>query len=517
MLDISDKQRLQIIETLLSNRQISEESEALSGSLKDFIVAAWHTLKPDDEFIDNWHLDAYCEYLEAISKRELHRLQIWVPPVSMKTLVVNVMWPAWEWTREPNMRYICASYSEPLAALIAADARTVLRSDWYQERWGQKFEFTSESILHLANDRGGTRLSVSPEGKVTGRHANRIIVDDPIKPSDAEATSRATLEGTNRWWDSTLSSRGIPNDHARILVMQRLHENDLAAHLLEKGYYEVLCLPERYEKAHPFAWERDPRSEGDLLWPEFRDEESSEEMAREMLSFRRAAQMQQRPATMEGEILKRHWWRFYNPRLFTDGKLKERRPKFRMVVVSVDTPLKDRESNDLIAVQAWGIVGGDRYLLDLWKGHANFSQAKSQILRISRDVRKMFPNSAHHVLIENAGYGVELIQELKREIPGVTKISRGGDGDKVLRAESASADLESGNCYLPGFRLGADEYSLPDEARCPADVVDFIDSCAVFPNGRHDDDVDAWSQCMNWLRTRSVSPMRRSSPFRRRR
>jgi predicted phage terminase large subunit-like protein len=202
--------------------------------------------------------------------------------------------------------------------------------------------------------------------------------------------------------------------------------------------------------------------------------------------------------------------------LFRDEKLKDRRPKFRSLVISVDTPLKDKESNDLVAIQAWGVAGADRYLIDLWKGHANFSQAKSQILRMARDTRKMFPHCAHHVLIENAGYGVELIQELKREVSGVVKVSRGGDGDKILRAESAASDLESGNCFLPGYRLGSDEYSMPDEARSPADIIDFIDSCALFPNGRNDDDIDAWSQCMNWLRSRTVAPVRTSSPFRRR-
>jgi len=223
--------------------------------------------------------------------------------------------------------------------------------------------------------------------------------------------------------------------------------------------------------------------------------------------------MQQRPAAREGEILKRHWWRFYHPDLFTKDVLKERRPMFRVVVISVDTPQKDKESNDLIAIQAWGVTGADRYLIDARKGHMNFNQAKRAVKEMSRHVRHLFPHARHHVIIENAAYGVELIEELKREVTGVVKISRGADGDKVLRAEAAAAELESGNCFLPGYREGSDEYSLPDERRCPAFVTDFIDSCAIFPNGRHDDDVDAWSQCMNWLRARSSKPSRTWSSF----
>jgi phage terminase large subunit-like protein len=237
-------------------------------------------------------------------------------------------------------------------------------------------------------------------------------------------------------------------------------------------------------------------------------------LAKDMLTHRAAGQLQQRPAAREGEILKRHWWRFYDPKLFRDEKLKTRRPKFRVVVQSVDTPLKDKESNDLVAIQAWGGVKADKYLLDLKKGHMNYSQAKRAVLEQAKYVRKLYPHSAHYILIENAGYGVELVLELKREITGVVKVSRGGDGDKILRAESACADLESGNCYLPGFRMGSDEFSMPDETRCPADIVDFVDSCAIFPNGRNDDDVDAWSQCMNWLRARTTGQARTFSSFR---
>jgi len=147
----------------------------------------------------------------------------------------------------------------------------------------------------------------------------------------------------------------------------------------------------------------------------------------------------------------------------------------------------------------------------------NFSQARRAVVEMSKYVRRMFPHAAHNILIENAAYGVELIEDLKREIPGVIKLSRGADGDKVVRAEAASDVLESGNCFLPGYREGADEYSLPDERRCPAFVTDFVDSCAMFPNGKHDDDVDAWSQCMNWLRSKQTAQARTWSSFKPRR
>jgi predicted phage terminase large subunit-like protein len=314
--------------------------------------------------------------------------------------------------------------------------------------------------------------------------------------------------------------------------MQRLHENDLAGHAAELEDWTVLCLPERFETGHPYAWrgERvhpavaekmsgtelaygDPRDEGELIWPGHRDERQSEALARSLTSYRAAGQLQQRPAAREGQILKVSWWRFYDPRI-RERETWAELPNFGMVVISADTPLKDKESNDLVAIQCYGIRGADRYLLDLRKGHMNYPSAKRAIKEMAQWARRHWPRCPHYVLIENAGYGPELIVDLKREITGVTKIDPGKDGDKEIRAESASDALESGNVFLPGF--GPPAHPIFDEARTPADVSDFVFSCSQFPFAIHDDDVDAWSQVMNWLRGRTATPMRTSSSMKRR-
>ena len=519
-MSLTDFQLERVLDAEIDRRKAEEETESLSLSLKDFVPEAWKVLKPAEPYHHNWHIEAVCEHLEAVSRGEIRRLQVWIPRATMKSLNVSIFWPAWEWTHTPWLRFWTASYELGLAGRLAGKSRDLMISDWYQARWSESFGLLKEGERYYSNDKGGTRLATAPGSTALGEHGHRIVIDDAINAAAADATSRSVLEATNEWYDATVQgSKADPKNSAEVIVMQRLHENDLAAHAYEKAPedWTILCLPERFEGGHPFAYRRDPRSEGELLWPSHRDEKASAALAKGLGSHRAAGQMQQRPGAREGEILKRHWWRFYDPKLFRDDKLKERRPRFRVVVQSVDTPLKDKESNDLVAIQAWGVVGADRYLLDLKKGHMSFSQAKRAILEQARYVRKLSPHSAHYILIENAGYGVELIQELKREVGGVTKITRGGVGDKVLRAESAASDLESGNCFLPGFRLGSDEYSMPDETRSPADTIDFIDSCAIFPNGRNDDDVDAWSQTMNWLRGRSVAPARAMSPFKRRR
>lgn len=517
---LDPQERLQLLYAERDRRRIDEEREQLALSLKDFVTQAWHVLKPAEPYHHNWHLDAIAEHLEAVSAGEIRRLQIWVPRASMKSMNVSIFWPAWEWTRDPWLRYWTASYELGLAGRLAGRSRDLMASDWFQARWGDLFTLLKEGERYYSNDKGGTRLATAPGSTALGEHGHRIIIDDAINAAAADATSRVVLEATNEWYDATVQgSKADPKRAAEVIIMQRLHENDLAAHALAKqaGAWEVLCLPERFESNHPYAWKSDPRSEGDLLWPSYRGEEESQALAHALGSHRAAGQMQQRPAAREGEILKRHWWRFYDPKLFVDEALKNRRPRFTIIVQTIDCPQKDKESNDLVAMQLWGVIGADRYLLDLKKGHMNYGQAKRAIMEQARYGRTLYPNAAHHVLIETGGYGADLADELKRELSGIHKLSHAREGDKILRAESAAAELESGNHFLPGYRQGADEYSMPDEMRTPADVVDFIDSCAIFPNGLHDDDVDAWSQGINWIRGRAHAPARSWSAFKIRR
>lgn len=530
---------LEALRRARDERRAQEDRERLSASYLDFVREAWHTVKPHEPFLPNWHLHAITCHLEAVSRGEIHRLQIWIPPGTMKTGAVTVYWHPWEWTTRPWLRYFTASYEQHLIGRFSLDAQTVVKSEWYQRRWGDKFKLVLDAATYWKNDQGGSRFATTPKSVGTGEHGHRIIIDDPVPARAAEGDTsfdlKAALTEANEWYDSTVSSRFIDTPsllHARVLVMQRLHQDDLAAHMLEQEEWTILCLPERFEEGHPYAWrgERihpavrdrlppelcngDPRSEGELLWPARRSEEASRALARQLGTLRASGQLQQLPAQREGNLLKRDWWRFYDPRIRSQERWSSL-PKLGMVIVSVDTPLKDTEHSDFVAVQVWGIRGADRYLLDLYKGHANYPSAKRKVIEMARWARKHWRNCRHFVLIENAGYGVELIQDLKRELTGVTKIVPGKDGDKIARAEAASDALESGNCFLPGY--GPPWQPAYDETRTPAEVADFIASLAIFPHGQHDDDVDAWSQCMNWLRARTTTPARGSSILLRRR
>jgi len=520
------------------DRKVSEEAEWLGQSLGAFVKAAWPHVKKHEQYRHNWHLDAINVHLEAVSAGEIHRLQIWVPPGSMKSLSVSVFWHAWEWTTRPWLRYWSASYETRLAGRLSAMSRDLMMELWYQERWGHLFDFNRDAEHYYGNNQGGTRLATSPDSSGTGEHGHRILIDDPINAKDADADSKSTLNEANKWFDSTVPSRGLDGvmtpdgrviDHARVIIMQRLHEDDLAAHALSIEPWVVLCIPERYYSGHPYAYrgqagrtskedlgsifgEGDPRAEDEILWPERRSEAASNALSKQ-LRHRSSGQLQQMPAPKEGQSLLRSWWRFYEPNLFSDVK---RRPHCTMVVQSVDCPLKDKQTNDMISIQAWGCKGADRYLIDIRTSHMSYSQAKRAVIEQAKYVRAMYPKARQKILIENGGYGPELIIDLKRILTGVEKIPAGLEGDKEIRADSAADDLQAGNVWLPGIGAGAD-VTLGPAGTVAKDIHDFIESCAVFPHGKHDDDVDAWSMAMNWLRSQIIIPGRTGSAFKRRR
>ena len=536
MTTISDSDLLSALRQGKEEAKAVEERERLRYSYADFIKEAWPALKKHEPFIHNWHLDALACHLEAVSRGEIHRLQIWIPPGTMKTGTVTVFWHPWEWTTRPWLRYFTASYEIHLVQRFSLDAQQVVKSPWYQARWPEACDFTLDAASYWKNTQGGSRFATTPKSTGTGEHGHRIVIDDPVPARAADNSAdllidlRTLLNQANEWYDGTASSRWIDNatmnfKHARVLVMQRLHENDLAAHMLDLGGddWTILCLPERFEEGHPYAWrgERihpavkphlppllqfgDPRAEGELIWPARRDERASRNLEAELGTFRAAGQLQQRPAPREGNLLKRDWWKFYDPR---HRGMPDKLPKFSRVVVSVDTPLKDKESSDNVAITAWGIHGSDRYLLDIDVGKMNYGRAKRRVTEMCRWSRKTWRHIHTVVLIENAGYGIELVEDLKRELDGipVQKISPGPLGDKVSRAEAASDVLESGHCWLPG--AGPPWLPVMDEARTPPDVNAFVHECATFPFALHDDSVDSWSQAMNWIRSKSASPAR---------
>lgn len=289
-------------------------TERARRSLHEFIRQAWHVVDPDP-FVDGIHIEAIAAHLEAVERGEIRNLIINIPPRHSKSMICGVLYPAWVWIDRPEMRWLCSSYAGNLSTRDSVKCRRLITSPWYQARWGDRFSLAGDQNLktRFDNDKGGYRYSTSVGGQTTGDGGDRIIVDDPhnVQQAESDVQRLSAIE----WWDGAMSSRGNnPKTVARIVVMQRLHEEDLTGHLLAQGGYEHLCIPAEYEPDHPFArvtsigWEDPRRKEGELLTPERFGKAEIEELHRRLGSLRATGQLQQRPAPKDGAFFRREWF-----------------------------------------------------------------------------------------------------------------------------------------------------------------------------------------------------------------
>jgi predicted phage terminase large subunit-like protein len=517
------------IERRRNGEQLAEEAARLAGDLRAFIRAAWHVVVPNT-FVPTWHVDALADHLQALYERDITRLVVTIPPGSLKSTIVSVIAPAWRWIAEPAERFVSASWSDEYSERDTRMSRQLIQSAWFRARF-DGFQLARDENLktRYSNDRGGYRRATHVGGG-TGARGGVLLLDDPHNAKEAQ--SEGQLQTARQWWGDTWSSR--LDDHPEragimAVIGQRISEQDLIGMLLEDPErWTHLCLPARFEPKHPYRYPAsivtrsgrellgDPRTtDGELLAPAYQTAERLTELATDMTAHVAAAQLQQRPAPREGALLKRGDWRFYDPTLSfyrRDGKFDRaqatklaERAKFTQIVHTWDTSLKDGADNDFVAGQVWGVAAADRYLLRVFKARLGLNGTIEAMRELAGWAHGIWPDLPHRILIETAANGPDAIAEMKARVDGVTPIK--AVGHKELRAAAATPALEAGNCYLPGFG-NADLSGYTD--RTPAAVQDFVESCSVFPNGAHDDDVDAWSQMVNWTRGHQHAPARTS-------
>jgi predicted phage terminase large subunit-like protein len=485
-------------------------AEKSRRSLASFVRYGWPILEPGTPLAWNWHIDAICLHLEAVTRGDIRRLLINIPPGHMKSLIVSVFWPAWEWLAEPEERSLMSSYSMDLASRDSVRCRDLITSDWYQEwfqpEWFLKGDQNVKS--YFENSRKGFRFSLSVGGRATGFRGGKVVVDDPLNAK--EQHSIPAREECTFWWDKVMSSR--LNDQRkgkRVIIMQRLHSDDLSGHVIAKKLgYDHLCLPSEYE-SRPEACEcetcqkggvtgigwRDPRTErGDLLFPEMFPPEVIAEAKRDLGSSDYAGQHQQRPSPTEGGILKRHWFRFWIPKDLEGSvaPVRTRMPdnswyEHPLVVIrplnemdelaqSWDMAFKDTLESDFVAGQVWARKGADKFLMDQVHGRMDFTVTCTAVENLSAAWPK-----ANAKLVEDKANGTAVIATLRSKVPGLIAIEP--EGGKVARTHAAAPEIESGNVYLP------------HPAIAPW-VEAFLTECTTFPNASHDDQVDAMTQML---------------------
>ncbi len=295
-------------------------------SLHEFVVQAWHVLEPAKDFVDNWHIKAICEHLEAVSAGKIKQLLINVPPGTMKSLCVNVFWPAWEWgpNHHAEKRFMFSSYNESLSKRDSLKCRTLILSEWYQRRWPVEISEDQNTKEKFSNSKQGWRMIGSIGGRGIGEHPDYQNADDPENVQQAESDQER--QNAIDWIDLTFSMRGVSRGVAKVIIMQRLHTQDVSGHVLSKGGWTHLCLPMRYElpelkqqadgskkltprmEPTPLGW-TDPRKKaGELLWPTLYPEEAVQMMEVNLGQYGTAGQLQQRPAPRGGGTFKRVWF-----------------------------------------------------------------------------------------------------------------------------------------------------------------------------------------------------------------
>lgn len=480
---------------------IELERELCKRSLVDYLRLAWPIVEPATEYTHGWHIDAIAEHLTAATNGEIRNLIINMPPRHMKSLLCAVFWFTWVWTFRPSSRWLFASYSAGLSIRDSVKCRRVIEHPWYQARFGNVYQLTGDQNQksRFENNKTGLRMATGVGGAATGEGGDFIVVDDPVKALDAH--SAAAREGANSWWDETMSTRGNnPATVVKVVIMQRLHEQDLTGHLIERmktdgQHYEHLCLPAEYERQEQqritaIGW-KDPRTEpGQLLWPERFGPAELKDLKGSLGSYGVAGQLQQRPAPDEGGIFKKVWWRYWRPLgvamppvqvQMADGSYVEIEPdelpvRFDEQIQSWDMSFKDTKSSDFVAGQVWGRKGANKYLLDFFLERADIVDSIAAILRLTGK----WPDAIGK-LVEDKANGPAVISMLKNRVTGMIPVDP--QGGKVVRAYAVQPQVEAGNVYLPHPAL----FGWVDTFRT---------SCAGFPNLAHDDDVDAMTQAL---------------------
>ena len=441
-----------------------------------FLRKAWPWISGGDMLSWNWHLDAIAEHLERIGRGELRRSLINLPPRNGKSKTVSVIWVAWMLGGDPTLNFVCVSYSNELSGKFARDCRAIIEAGWYREIFPGTILSRARTASHdFETTRGGGRLATSVGGSLTGRGGDIIILDDVIKPEDAN--SDTTRNSVNEWFKSTLASRLDDKQRGVIVcVMQRLHEHDVSGMLLEQGGWDQLSLPaiatcdETVMLARGGVWRR---REGDVLHPE--REPFGELMALKGLMGSAAfeAQYQQQPLPAEGNLFKAEWLCYFEPG--PDAQL------YGQVIQSWDTAIKLGPNNDFSVCITAVMQGKKVQITDVWRGRLEFPALERKAVELAR------LHKAGTIIIEDKASGQQLLQALGAgSYTGVPRpIGRNPEQDKYSRAAGVSSLVEAGQVLLPRVANWLD---------------DFRRELLAFPSSRHDDQVDALAQLLDWVR-----------------
>ena len=442
---------------MIKSNMTPEEIAENRLSLKSFTKTMFKARRGVD-LKDNWHQDEVCNALEKVVIGEIKRLIINIPPRSGKTEIAVVNFIAWCMGNFPDSEFIHASYSKRLASANTYSSRAIIQHEAFNEIFsGVSLSVDSKAKDEFRTDRGGVVYATGADGTITGYGAGKmrdyfggaIIIDDPHKAG--EANSELMRKNVIDWFCTTMESRKNSPDTPIIVIMQRLHEEDLSGFLLSGGNGE------EWEHIKIPAITEDEKS----FWPE---QFLIDDLIRlkKSNSYVFSGQMMQEPSPSGGGLFKREWWKYYNSA-----------PNYEYRMMYADTAMKTKEQNDYSVMQCWGKYKDDIYLIDQIRG----KWEAPELLATAKAFWNKHKNSHTSVLrklnIEDKSSGTGLIQQLKQDKITVGAIQR--HNDKISRAYDSAPSIEAGRVFLD---INADYLS------------DYLIEFDLFPLGKHDDQVD---------------------------
>jgi predicted phage terminase large subunit-like protein len=458
----------------------------LRTDLPSFIAKCFATLEPGGSYRENWHIHHIAHQLTRVSGGECKRLIVNIPPRHLKSICVTVAYTAWVMGHDPSKKILTVSYGSELAEELAQQFRTIVESDWYQQIF-PRFKIRRVRKNQITTTMNGSRYATGVGGSILGRGADLIVIDDPMKAQ--AALQEAERRKVNGFYDNTLSTRlNNKAEGAIIIVMQRLHEDDLVGHVLGKDEWEVSTVPAIEVAARTYRTGPEPddlyfRVEGEVIQATREDERILASQRRLLGSMGFEAQYQQNPVPPDGNAIRREWLRFYDVL-----------PQLDLTVVSWDTASTVGDASDFSVGTVWGLKGSDVYLRDVIRGQFEVPDLRRKIEQMHRHY------AAHATLIEETELGRALVQEMRRQ-PGVRPILRHVQYGKLARLLAQAPKFEAGQVLLPREApwLGA-----------------YLQELLAFPTGKHDDQVDSTSQALHWLSQKIAAgvPRRRPNPSR---
>lgn len=505
-------------ETILTQEEYAIR-EACEKSFYEFTKAAWIHVA-GRKYIDGWHIEALCEHLQALYNLEYRNLLVNAPPRCGKSFVISVLFPAWVWLQNANLRFLYAAYSQDLSVRDSVHCRRLITNEWYKRFWGNKFRLMGDvnNKLQFDNNKKGFRIASSILGTITGKGGDFVICDDPNLIS--EVHSKTIRDRTNDVWDFTLSSRFEEEEtFRRIVDQQRGHMHDVSGHILAKNNKDWIhfCLPMEFEESRrcktiPLKisggkiWQDPRKKNGELLCPDLISAKGLARMKAEFNydSYTIASQLQQRPSPAEGGIIKEGWFKAWE---------EEDPPPFIYIVQSWDTALTEGEMSCYSACTTWGVFKDERkvnniMLLSVYREKVEYPDLRKMAIRLSKnymDVNRKKPangvNRPDHILIEAKVSGYSLLSDLERHNLPVLAFNPNKYGDKIGRCRIVSHLIENGLVWLQTDAPFHEYYTEQSQM--------FLEAAINFPSDKSEtgfnDIVDSMSQAFMTIKGGWVS------------